>query len=95
MIGKQIELDGIGRTVIGVLPASFAFPDNNFGQDLLLPLLVGGVVRLEFGHHLPGEQLQARHDVLVGGRQARRSSTARARAWGTSGTRVWAPSRTR
>jgi predicted permease len=38
IIGKQIELDGGGRTVIGVLPATFAFPDNNFGQELLLPL---------------------------------------------------------
>src|SRR5665213_158921 len=38
VIGKQIELDGAGRTVVGVLPASFAFPDNNFGQELLLPM---------------------------------------------------------
>ena len=38
VIGKQIELDGVGRTVVGVLPASFAFPDNNFGQELLLPM---------------------------------------------------------
>lgn len=38
VIGKQIELDGRGWTVVGVLPASFAFPDNNFGQDLLLPV---------------------------------------------------------
>jgi predicted permease len=38
VIGKQIELDGTSRTVVGVLPASFAFPDNNFGQELLLPL---------------------------------------------------------
>ena len=26
------------RTVVGVLPLSFAFPDNNFGQELLLPM---------------------------------------------------------
>jgi putative ABC transport system permease protein len=38
VIGKQIELDGVGREVVGVLPASFVFPDNNFGQELLLPM---------------------------------------------------------
>src|SRR5207244_12555737 len=38
VIGKQIELDGISRIVVGVLPVSFAFPDNNFDQELLLPM---------------------------------------------------------
>jgi len=38
IIGKQIELDGSGRTVVGVLPATFAFPDNNFGQEILIPM---------------------------------------------------------
>jgi putative ABC transport system permease protein len=38
VIGKQIELDGTGRTVVGVLPATFAFPDNNFAQEILLPM---------------------------------------------------------
>ena len=38
VVGKQIELDGIGRTVVGILPAAFAFPDNNFAQEVLLPM---------------------------------------------------------
>ncbi len=38
IIGKQIELDGRASTIVGVLPATFAFPDNNFGQQLLVPM---------------------------------------------------------
>ncbi len=38
VIGKQIEMDGVGRTVVGVLPASFAFPDNNIRQEFLFPM---------------------------------------------------------
>ncbi len=38
IIGKVIQLDGVGRTVVGVLPADFEFPDNNFRHDLLLPM---------------------------------------------------------
>ncbi len=36
--GRQIQLDGISRTVVGVLPSGFAFPDNGFRSDLLVPL---------------------------------------------------------
>jgi hypothetical protein len=38
VIGKQIQMNGIQRTVVGVLPESFTFPDNNFGHELLLPM---------------------------------------------------------
>jgi predicted permease len=38
VIGKVIQLNDVGRTVVGVLPADFAFPDNNFRHDLLVPM---------------------------------------------------------
>jgi putative ABC transport system permease protein len=38
VIGKVIHLNDVGRTVVGVLPANFAFPDNNFRHDLLVPM---------------------------------------------------------
>jgi predicted permease len=38
VIGKQVQMNGIQRTVVGVLPRSFTFPDNNFGHELLLPM---------------------------------------------------------
>ncbi len=38
VIGKVIQLNDVGRTVVGVLPAGFAFPDNNFRHDLLVPM---------------------------------------------------------
>lgn len=37
MVGKAIRLDGTERMVVGVLPSGFAFPDNNFRPDLLVP----------------------------------------------------------
>lgn len=37
MVGKAIRLDGTERMVVGVLPSGFAFPDNNFRADLLVP----------------------------------------------------------
>jgi putative ABC transport system permease protein len=38
ILGKLVQLDGIGRTVVGVLPSGFAFPDNNFRGELLVPM---------------------------------------------------------
>jgi len=38
VIGKVIQLNGVGRTIVGVLPAGFAFPDNNFRHELLVPM---------------------------------------------------------
>jgi putative ABC transport system permease protein len=38
VIGQTIRLNGESRTVVGVLPADFLFPDNNFRQDLLVPM---------------------------------------------------------
>jgi putative ABC transport system permease protein len=37
-VGKMIQLDGVGRTVVGVLPAGFAFPDNKYRHELLVPM---------------------------------------------------------
>lgn len=41
VIGKAIRLDGTERMVVGVLPSGFAFPDNNFKADLLVPESIG------------------------------------------------------
>jgi predicted permease len=38
VIGKTIQINGSGRTIAGVLPAGFAFPDNNFRNELLVPM---------------------------------------------------------
>ena len=37
-IGKAITLDGAPCTVVGVLPPRFRFPDNNFREELLIPM---------------------------------------------------------
>jgi putative ABC transport system permease protein len=41
-LGKVVQLGGIGRTVVGVLPSGFAFPDNNFRGELLVPMALPG-----------------------------------------------------
>ncbi|MBV8731186.1 MAG: ABC transporter permease, partial [Acidobacteriia bacterium] len=38
ILGKPVNLDGRAYTVVGVLPAAFVFPDNNFRSDLLIPM---------------------------------------------------------
>jgi putative ABC transport system permease protein len=38
VVGQVIQLDGVGRTVVGVLPADFEFPDNNYRHELLVPM---------------------------------------------------------
>jgi putative ABC transport system permease protein len=38
VVGSRIELDEIPRTVVGVLPESFLFPDNEFQPAVLLPM---------------------------------------------------------
>jgi len=38
VIGKMIDLDGRSRSIVGVLPANFVFPDNNFRDELLVPM---------------------------------------------------------
>jgi putative ABC transport system permease protein len=42
VLGKLVQLGGIGRTVVGVLPSGFAFPDNNFRGELLVPMALPG-----------------------------------------------------
>jgi putative ABC transport system permease protein len=38
VIGKAVRLNGVSRTIVGVLPSGFAFPDNNFPGELLVPM---------------------------------------------------------
>ena len=38
VIGKVVAFDGVGRRIVGVLPAGFVFPDNNFRDDMLVPM---------------------------------------------------------
>lgn len=38
VVGSRLILDGVSRTVVGVLPPRFRFPDNNFLEELLVPM---------------------------------------------------------
>jgi putative ABC transport system permease protein len=37
-VGQTIALNGINHVIVGVLPGSFVFPDNDFSPDVLTPL---------------------------------------------------------
>jgi predicted permease len=70
IVGKSITLDGIKRSVIGVMPAGFAFPGD---VQLWLPLTVGGNPMVSFfpfafGRLRPSvtqRQAQAEWEALV------------------------------
>ena len=38
IVGKTANLDGRSCTIVGVLPASFVFPDNTFRSEMLVPM---------------------------------------------------------
>jgi len=38
VIGKAVALDGVSTTIVGVLPATFVFPDNTVAAEILMPL---------------------------------------------------------
>jgi hypothetical protein len=40
VIGSSVKLDGTPHTIVGVMPAGFRFPDDEFKAELFLPMLV-------------------------------------------------------
>ncbi|MGB6947567.1 MAG: ABC transporter permease, partial [Bryobacteraceae bacterium] len=38
VVGKTLDLDGRSCSIVGVLPASFIFPDNTFRSEILTPM---------------------------------------------------------
>jgi putative ABC transport system permease protein len=70
ILGKQVELNGRKRTVVGVMPASFAFPEE--GTQIWVPLVISNAARTArfsfsfpaIGKLKPGVSLeQARADL--------------------------------
>ncbi len=42
VVGQTMDLDGKSATIVGVLPGSFIFPDNNFRAEILVPMALPG-----------------------------------------------------
>jgi len=80
VVGKLIQLDGVGRTVVGVLPPGFAFPDNNFRNELLVPIALPASLNWNDAQHFrllrvlvrlkPGVSLPALKQELAGALKA-------------------------
>jgi putative ABC transport system permease protein len=80
VVGKVIQLDGGGRTVVGVLPAGFEFPDNNFKHELLVPMALPANPNWQDAQHFrlvrvlvrrkPGVSLSALKQELISDVQA-------------------------
>ena len=74
-IGKTLDFDGRRLTVIGIMPASFAFPAKN--SDFWAPLVVGGRANSRVGYWLqmaarlkPGvTPVQAQAEMDIAGTQ--------------------------
>ena len=40
VVGQSVNLDGVPYTIVGVIPAGFRFPDDEFKAQLFLPMVV-------------------------------------------------------
>ena len=43
VVGKSVKLDGVPHTIVGIIPAGFRFPDDQFKARLFLPMVVARV----------------------------------------------------
>jgi putative ABC transport system permease protein len=80
-VGKSVDLDGIPYTIVGIMPAGFRMPDDEYKPRLFLPMLVARAA--QWGSHDPNvAQLfrlvrplaRLKHGVTV--EQARQELTA-------------------
>ena len=51
VVGSSVNLDGVPHTIVGVIPAGFRFPDDEFKAELFLPMVVARAARLGFPRH--------------------------------------------